>query len=63
MTQNESTNSGQVWPDLMTEDEVIRYLRIPEVSKSGNYANVIQHLKRMRDLPCSGRANGEMPFK
>jgi hypothetical protein len=50
MTENE--NSGQTWPDLMTEDEVIRYLRIPEISKSGNYANVIQHLKRMRDLPC-----------
>ena len=52
MTENKNTNSVQTWPDLMTEDEVIRYLRIPELSKSGNYANVMQNLKRMRDLPC-----------
>ena len=39
-------------PDLMTEDELIRYLRIPEVSKAQDYHNVIANLMRMRDLPC-----------
>ena len=41
----------KTYPDLMTEQELIEYLRIPEVSKSNNYKNVIDHLKRMRDLP------------
>jgi hypothetical protein len=41
----------KTYPDLMTEAEVIDYLRIPEVSKSQNYKNVISHLKRVRDLP------------
>jgi hypothetical protein len=36
----------------MTEEEVIHYLRIPEISKSTNFRNVIEHLKRMHDLPC-----------
>lgn len=39
-------------PELLTEDDVIRLLRIPEVSKAGNYSNVIGNLKRMHDLPC-----------
>ncbi|MBW2021160.1 MAG: hypothetical protein JRI65_14390 [Deltaproteobacteria bacterium] len=39
-------------PDLMTEEELIRFLRIPEVSKSEDYHNVIANLKRMRGLPC-----------
>jgi hypothetical protein len=37
--------------DLMTESELIEYLRIPEVSNSKDYKNVIYNLKRMRDLP------------
>ncbi len=41
----------KTYPDLMTEQELIEYLRIPEVSKSTNYKNVIDHLKRVRDLP------------
>ena len=39
------------WPDLMTEEEVIEYLRLPETSKSNNYHNVLEHLKRYRKLP------------
>ena len=39
------------YQDLMTEEELVKYLRVPEVSKSHNYHNVIEHLKRMRDLP------------
>ena len=38
-------------PDLMTEKELIEYLRIPEVSKAKNHHNVISNLKRMHDLP------------
>ena len=37
--------------DLMTEDELIVYLRIPEVSKSKEYHNVVENLKRMHELP------------
>ena len=37
--------------DLMTENELIVYLRIPEVSKSQDYHNVIENLKRMHQLP------------
>jgi hypothetical protein len=37
--------------ELMTEDELVEYLRIPEVSKSKNYRNVIENLKRMHHLP------------
>jgi hypothetical protein len=41
-------NSGS---ELMTESEVIRFLRIPEISDSKDYHNVIEHLKRVRGLP------------
>jgi len=38
--------------ELMTEEEVAAFLRIPSVSKADNYGNVIENLKRMHDLPC-----------
>jgi hypothetical protein len=38
-------------PELLTEDELIKFLRIPEVSSSKDQHNVIEHLKRYRDLP------------
>jgi hypothetical protein len=44
--------NGQPVPSLMTEAEVIDFLRIPEVSKARNHSNVITNLKRMRELPC-----------
>jgi hypothetical protein len=37
--------------ELMTEAEVIHFLRIPEITNSKNYHNVIEHLKRNRGLP------------
>jgi tRNA G37 N-methylase TrmD len=37
--------------ELMTEAELITYLRIPEVSNSKNHHNVIENLKRMHNLP------------
>ena len=45
-------NGGIVYPELLTEEELIRYLRIPEVSKAADYGNVIDNLKRMHGLPC-----------
>ena len=39
-------------PELMTEQELIQFLRIPEVSKAADHRNVIANLKRMHDLPC-----------
>ena len=38
-------------PVLMTESELIEFLRIPKVSKAKNYHNVINNLKRFHDLP------------
>ena len=39
------------YPELLTEEELIVFLRIPEVSNSENHHNVIEHLKRARGLP------------
>lgn len=38
-------------PDLLTEEELIRFLRIPEISAAKDYRNVIENLKRVHDLP------------
>ena len=38
--------------ELMTEEELVVFLRIPLISKAENYGNVIENLKRMHDLPC-----------
>jgi hypothetical protein len=38
-------------PELMTESEVINFLRIPEISNSRDYHNVIEHLRKFRNLP------------
>lgn len=38
-------------PELMTEEEVIRFLRIPEVAATDNHKNVIDNLKRIHGLP------------
>jgi hypothetical protein len=38
-------------PELMTEQELVRFLRIPKISKANDYSNVIANLKRMRGLP------------
>ena len=40
-------------PELLTEEELIRFLRIPEVSRAKDYGYVIENLKRMRGLPCA----------
>ena len=38
-------------PDLLTEEELIAFLRIPQISKSKDYHNVVENLKRMHGLP------------
>ena len=40
------------YPELMTESELVDFLRIPELSNGTNYSHVIQNLKRMHYLPC-----------
>lgn len=40
------------FPELMTEAELVRYLRIPEVSGTDDHRNVVRNLKRMHNLPC-----------
>lgn len=40
------------YPVLLTEDELVALLRIPEISKAGDYHHVVQNLMRMHDLPC-----------
>jgi len=39
------------WPTLMTEEELIRFLRIPEISNAANHRHVIENLKRVHGLP------------
>jgi hypothetical protein len=48
--QNSQVGSTS-FPELMTEQELIAFLRIPELSHSKNYHNVIENLKRIHDLP------------
>jgi len=38
-------------PTVMTEDELIRFLRIPEISGAANHRHVIENLKRKHGLP------------
>lgn len=40
------------FPELMTEKELVEFLRIPLISKAENYGNVVENLKRMHNLPC-----------
>ena len=47
-----SNNNSESFRELMTQDELIKFLRIPEVSKAANHKNVIANLKRMHGLPC-----------
>jgi hypothetical protein len=35
----------------MTEEELIRFLRIPEISTATNHRHVIENLKRVHGLP------------
>lgn len=50
-TVTDGTEGFAPCPELLTEDELALFLRIPEVSNSRNHHNVIEHLKRYRNLP------------
>ena len=39
------------YPDLLTEQELIEYLRISEVSPSRNLKRSVQYLKSFKELP------------
>ena len=41
-----------LYPLLLTEDELVQVLRIPEISREEDYHHVIENLKRMHGLPC-----------
>lgn len=43
---------GSGFSELMTEEELVNFLRIPLLSSASNHGNVIENLKRMHDLPC-----------
>lgn len=47
----DGNGSLRLCPDLLTEEELIRFLRIPEISNAKDYHNVIENLKNTRDLP------------
>ena len=38
-------------PTVMTEDELIHFLRIPKISTAANHHHVIENLKRVHGLP------------
>jgi len=38
-------------PTVLTEDELVRFLRIPEITNAKNHHNVIENLKRVHHLP------------
>ena len=40
------------FPELMTETELMHFLRIPDVSPNANPHNVVENLKRFHQLPC-----------
>jgi len=40
-----------VCPTVMTEEELIRFLHIPEISSATNYRHVAENLKRKHGLP------------
>jgi len=50
-TMTDGTEGFAPCPELLTEDELALFLRIPEVSNSRNHHNVIEHLKRYRGIP------------
>ena len=51
ITMPEGRDAWQPVPQLMTQNELVRFLRIPEISTAKDQHNVIEHLKRYRSLP------------
>ena len=38
------------YQELLTEEDPVKYARIPKVSNAQDYHNVAEHLERVRDL-------------
>jgi hypothetical protein len=52
MIKSESNNQVvKSFPDLLTESELVEYLRIAEVSKAAEYKHVVANLIRVHGLP------------
>jgi hypothetical protein len=47
-----NTAGNGSFSELMTESELVDFLRIPELSNAKKHSYVIENLKRMHDLPC-----------
>jgi len=47
----EASPCPSYFPDLMTEEQLIHFLQIPEVSTAKDFHNVVKNLIRMRNLP------------
>ena len=45
------TKTVNEYPELMTKEELIDYLRIPAVSKAEDFNNAVENLRRMHGLP------------
>lgn len=52
MEEPDKSQKVDGFPELMTRSELICFLRIPEISKAGDFGNVITNLQRMHGLPC-----------
>lgn len=39
------------YPAVMSEEELVRFLRLPKISKAANHRHVIETLKRNHRLP------------
>jgi len=52
MEEPDKSQKVDGFPELMTRSELVRFLRIPEVSKASNFDYVVDNLQRMHDLPC-----------
>ena len=44
--------SSTGFPEIMTEAELLHFLRIPDVSRAVDPHHVVENLKRFHQLPC-----------
>jgi hypothetical protein len=50
-TQPDPESRPLLCPAVMTEEELIHFLRIPEISNATDYRHVVDNLKRRHGLP------------
>jgi hypothetical protein len=49
--KNTNNNTDSFFSEVMTEPELIQFLRISEVTKATDTHNVVANLRRMHNLP------------